>query len=165
MLKSRKIILISFSILAAVMVVGAGLLIKYLPVKQKEGMDVITISFIRDDAPPHAQVEAEVARTVIQRSQGLMFRETLDAGKGMLFVYPFDDNLNFYMKNTSIPLSIAFISSTGVITEIKDMEPFDIETVSSTEKVRYALEVPQGWFATAGIAVGDIAVFNLTSPI
>jgi uncharacterized membrane protein (UPF0127 family) len=60
------------------------------------------------------------------------------------------------MKNTLIPLSIAYITSDGRITEIRDMYPLDENSVHSSRSVRYALEVPQGWFARAGIRAGDV---------
>jgi uncharacterized membrane protein (UPF0127 family) len=64
--------------------------------------------------------------------------------------------MSFWMKNTLIPLSIAFIATDGRIIEIKDMEPLNLSPVQSSRSVRYALEVPQGWFSRAGIGVGDI---------
>jgi uncharacterized membrane protein (UPF0127 family) len=101
------------------------------------------------------QVEAEVARTEEQRSTGLMFRKELEDGRGMLFVFDRDEVLSFWMKNTLIPLSIAFIAYDGVIIDLRDMRPGDLRSISSSRSVRYALEVPQGWFHRAGIKTGD----------
>jgi uncharacterized membrane protein (UPF0127 family) len=100
-------------------------------------------------------LKVELARTPEQRSQGLMHRKRLPDGKGMLFMFERDEALSFWMKNTYIPLSIAFIASDGRITEIKDMEPLNLNSVKSSRSVRYALEVPQGWFGRAGIQAGD----------
>jgi uncharacterized membrane protein (UPF0127 family) len=100
-------------------------------------------------------IQVEIARTNEQRSQGLMHRTKLDDGKGMLFVFDRDDILSFWMRNTLIPLSIAFISSDGRIMEIRDMEPESLDPVRSGRSVRYALEVPQGWFSRVNLAVGD----------
>ena len=100
-------------------------------------------------------ITAEIARTEQERSNGLMHRKKLPDGKGMLFVFERDQQLSFWMKNTFIPLSIAFISSDGRIVEIKDMQPHDLNSVKSSRSVRYALEVPQGWFTRAGVKVGD----------
>ena len=98
---------------------------------------------------------AEIALTPAQHQQGLMHRETLNDGEGMLFIFDRDQILSFWMKNTIIPLSIAYIASDGRIVEIFDMEPLNLNPVRSSRSVRYALEVPQNWFERAGIAPGD----------
>ena len=98
---------------------------------------------------------AEIARTDAQRTQGLMFRQELKDGHGMLFIFERDQILSFWMKNTFIPLSIAYISDDGRILEIYDMEPEDLSPVRSSRSARYALEVPQSWFDRAGIGIGD----------
>jgi uncharacterized membrane protein (UPF0127 family) len=100
-------------------------------------------------------VKAEIARTEQERSQGLMNRDRLNDGEGMLFVFERDQVLSFWMKNTRIPLSIAFIASDGTIVEIQDMQPHSLQAVQSSRSVRYALEVPQGWFSRAGAGPGD----------
>jgi uncharacterized membrane protein (UPF0127 family) len=101
-------------------------------------------------------IKAELARTQEERSQGLMRRTYLADGRGMLFIFDRDQILSFWMKNTLIPLSIAFIAADGRIIEIKDMQPHDLSSVVSSRSVRYALEVPQGWFDRAGVRTGDI---------
>ena len=100
-------------------------------------------------------ITVEIARTEEERSAGLMHRKKLPDGEGMIFVFDRDQQLSFWMKNTLIPLLIAFISSDGRITEIKDMQPLDLTTVQSSRSVRYALEVPQGWFDRVGVNPGD----------
>jgi uncharacterized membrane protein (UPF0127 family) len=100
-------------------------------------------------------ISVELALSDAQREQGLMFRNELADGRGMLFVFEQDQIMSFWMKNTLIPLSIAFISQSGRITEITHMQAQSTQGVYSQEQVRYALEVPQGWFARAGIRVGD----------
>ena len=102
----------------------------------------------------------ELAKTEEQREQGFMFREKIPEGTGMLFVFQKDERLAFWMKNTPSPLSIAYISSSGEIRAIFDMEPFNEKSVVSPFSVRYALEVPQGWFDKAGIKVGDSVDLN-----
>lgn len=102
-----------------------------------------------------AEIVAEIARTPSERETGLMFRKNLEDGRGMLFVFASEERLNFWMKNTLIPLSIAYIASDGTIREILDMEPRSLAPVPSQFSVRYALEVPQGWFARAGVREGD----------
>ncbi len=100
-------------------------------------------------------VVAELARASQEQAVGLMFRKSLADGKGMLFVYENDRRLSFWMKNTLIPLSIAYLAADGTIREIHDMEPRSLKAVNSTRSVRYALEVPQGWFDRAGLSIGD----------
>ena len=105
--------------------------------------------------------KAEIARTNEERNKGLMYRKKVSDGEGMLFVYEGDQVLSFWMKNTYIPLSIAFISSNGRIIEIKNMYPHDESSVLSGRSVRYALEVPQNWFSRAGVQTGDIVKIQL----
>ncbi|MDR0497591.1 MAG: DUF192 domain-containing protein [Treponema sp.] len=110
---------------------------------------------IERDGGELATVKAEIARTHDERNKGLMHRKKINDGEGMLFVFDKDQVLSFWMKNTSIPLSIAFIASDGRIVEIKDLQPHDENPVKSNRSVRYALEVPQGWFNRAGVRPGD----------
>jgi len=100
-------------------------------------------------------VMAEIALTQAQHEQGLMYRKELKDGEGMLFVFQSDQVLSFWMKNTLLPLSIAYISQDGRILEIYDMQPQNLDPVKSSRSVRYALEVPQGWFGRAGLGPGD----------
>jgi uncharacterized membrane protein (UPF0127 family) len=105
-------------------------------------------------------VKAELARTPEERSRGLMFRKRLADGEGMLFIFERDEALSFWMKNTVIPLSIAFISADGRIVEIRDMRPNDQSSVRSSRSVRYALEVPQGWFNRVNVKPGDKIIMD-----
>jgi uncharacterized membrane protein (UPF0127 family) len=100
-------------------------------------------------------ISVEIAETEEERRQGFMFREKLEDGKGMIFLFEKDQIMSFWMKNTLVPLSIAFILSDGRIAEIRDMEPRSLASVNSERSCRYALEAPQGWFSRAGIGVGD----------
>jgi uncharacterized membrane protein (UPF0127 family) len=100
-------------------------------------------------------VRAEIARSEAERSRGFMERKKIPDGTGMLFLFERDQILHFWMKNTPTALSIAYIDYKGVIREIYDMKPFNLQSVSSNVSVRYALEVPQGWFTRVGIAAGD----------
>lgn len=97
----------------------------------------------------------EIAATPQARKTGLMYRETLPAYQGMLFVYELPKRMSFWMKNTKIPLDIAFIRRDGKILQIEAMEPLaENHRVSFTE-VSYALEVNQGWFKRHGVRVGQ----------
>lgn len=100
-------------------------------------------------------IEVELAMTEEERNKGMMFRKSLDEGKGMLFVFEKDQRMAFWMKNTSIPLSLAYLGSDGTIFQILDLVPFSEDPRLSERSIRYALEVPQGWFAKVGLKVGD----------
>ena len=109
-------------------------------------------------------VEAEVADEIDERTIGLMGRENLAEGKGMLFVFREPQAMGFWMKNTLIPLSIAYINAAGVIREIHDMQPHDETPARSAFRdLLYALEVPQGWFQKNKILPGD-RITGLPSP-
>jgi uncharacterized membrane protein (UPF0127 family) len=97
----------------------------------------------------------EVARTKKQRTTGLMNRDELGRNEGMLFIFETEKYLSFWMKDTSIPLSIAFLDKNGVVTDIYDMEPYSLTTVRSSEKCSYAIEVNRGFFYESGLEVGD----------
>jgi hypothetical protein len=101
-------------------------------------------------------IKVEVVRTETEKEKGLMFREQMGRDEGMLFVYEREEMLTFWMKNTRLPLSIAFIDKAGKIVDIQDMEPFSLETHVSAYPAKYALEMNRGWFAGEGIKVGDL---------
>lgn len=105
------------------------------------------------------KVIVEVADKSDTRQLGLMHRKALPTDHGMLFVYPAPRILNFWMRNTAIPLSIAFIEELpegkGRIVNIDDMEPFDETGHAAHAPVRLALEMTQGWFAAHGVKAGD----------
>lgn len=97
----------------------------------------------------------EIADTPGTRQLGLMFRSSMPADAGMLFDFGEDTNGGFWMQNTILPLSIAFIAADGKIVDIKDMQPLDTTTVGSSGPYRYALETNQGFFRAHNIAPGD----------
>jgi uncharacterized membrane protein (UPF0127 family) len=99
-------------------------------------------------------VQAEVARTPEEREQGLMYQESLAKGRGMLFVFPDTQIRSFWMKDTFIPLDIAYLDAELRIVSILAMEPESLDPVPSGQPAMFALEVPLGWFAEMGIAVG-----------
>src|SRR5689334_10728398 len=102
------------------------------------------------------KLTVEVAATPETRATGLMNRFSLRTDHGMLFVFEAPQPLAFYMKNTYIPLSIAFVDARGRITNIEDMRPQDESTQWSKGLALYAIEMRQGWFAAKGIGVGDV---------
>ncbi len=104
-------------------------------------------------------LRVEVADDPYERSLGLMYRRELPEDRGMLFVFPYPQRLSFWMKNTYVPLSIAYIGSDWVIREIYDLEPLNERPVVSKYAVQYALEVNRGWFKRHGVKVGDTVRF------
>lgn len=103
-----------------------------------------------------ADICAEIADEDNERSAGLMFRESLPRDSGMLFVMPATGPASFWMKNTLIPLSIAFIGPDGTILEIHDMQPKSEKITHSTfPTISYALEMEQGWFEKNNIWPGE----------
>lgn len=105
----------------------------------------------------NAKVRVEIADDADEQAQGLMNRKKLGEKRGMLFVFPEERERSFWMKNTYIPLSIAYINSEGRIIDIQDMKPLDDEPPSyvSAEPAQYALEVNKGFFDERGVKVGD----------
>ena len=99
-------------------------------------------------------IRAEVANTEASRRDGLMFRKELAGNDGMLFVFEQPDVQCFWMRNTLLPLSIAFIADDGTIVNIEDMAPQTDDTHCSKKPVRYALEMAQGWYDSHGMKAG-----------
>ena len=102
-----------------------------------------------------AELTVELARTSAERSRGLMFREEMAEDRGMLFVFGGETRTGFWMKDTKVPLSIAFIASDGMILETQDMEPLSEALHRPAPAYSYALEVNQGWFERHGLGAGD----------
>ena len=99
-------------------------------------------------------IQAEVAGTTAARSQGLMLRKAMAQGAGMLFLFDESAGHCMWMKNTLIPLSVAFIDEAGEIVNIADMQPLDETSHCASRPVRHALEMNQDWFKKRGIAPG-----------
>lgn len=105
-------------------------------------------------------IRAEVAADFGTRARGLMFRDRLGANQGMVFVFQEPSRQCFWMRNTRIPLSAAFIDDSGRIVNIADMQPLSEQSHCSAQPVRYVLEMEQGWFARKGLKDGS----RLTGP-
>ncbi len=101
------------------------------------------------------QVTAEVAQTHEHRAKGLMGRKSLPVNHGMLFIFEQADKQCFWMRNTPLPLTIAFIDDAGRIVNFADMAPFSEQSHCAIQPVRFALEMEQGWFKKRGVLVGD----------
>lgn len=102
------------------------------------------------------EITVELARRPEEQARGLMYRRKLGENDGMLFAYDSPRVMSFWMKNTRIPLSIAFIDGAGTIIQIEKMRPFDnVSRHVSRGPAQYALEMNQGWFEKNGVKVGD----------
>jgi uncharacterized membrane protein (UPF0127 family) len=106
------------------------------------------------------EIWVEVAKTPEEREHGLMGRNHLGMDEGMLFIFDEEDYHSFWMKDTRIPLSIAFIDKEGRIASIQDMKPLTLESHIPPQIILYALEMKKGWFSSKGIKVGDIVKFS-----
>lgn len=102
------------------------------------------------------RIEAEVAATNAARMRGLMQRTQLPPQRGMLFVFDLEARHCMWMKNTYLPLSVAFLDASGRILNIEEMQPQTEDNHCAVKPARYALEMNAGWFAQRGIKAGDV---------
>ncbi len=100
-------------------------------------------------------IRAELASTADERTIGLMFRQTMPTNDGMLFEFELPSQQCFWMKNTLLPLSAAFIADDGTIVNIENMKPQTLDSHCSAKPVRFVLEMNQGWFTKRGLKVGS----------
>jgi uncharacterized membrane protein (UPF0127 family) len=100
-------------------------------------------------------IQAEVAATEAEREQGLMFRNSMGANEGMVFLFGAPAQVCMWMKNTNIPLSVAFIDGDGKIVNIEDMQPQTLDSHCSKKPVPYALEMNLGWFKRKNLVPGS----------
>ena len=103
----------------------------------------------------HASKVVEIVSKYEDRKKGLMNRRSIPNDYGMLFIWPYERKQCMWMKNTYVPLSVAYIDIRGKIIEIYDMVPFSKDSVCSTKAAKYALEVNSGWFEEKNINIGD----------
>ncbi len=106
------------------------------------------------------EIWAEVAQTPEERMYGLMGRKHLGKDEGMLFIFETEDYHGFWMKDTFLPLSIAFIDKDGRIVWITDMKPLTLDSHVPPRPILYALEMNKGWFFSHGVKVGDKIMFS-----
>jgi uncharacterized protein len=99
-------------------------------------------------------IRAELANTPESRMQGLMFRKTLGTSDGMLFVFDEPERQCMWMRNTYVPLSVAFIDAKGAILNVEDMEPLTENSHCALGPAKFALEMNKGWFASRGLKAG-----------
>jgi hypothetical protein len=100
------------------------------------------------------QIDAQVAQSYDQRMTGLMFRKEMPQHEGMLFVFEQPGVQCFWMKNTLLPLTAAFVADDGTIVNLVDMKPQSLDSHCSAKPVRFVLEMNQGWFAKKGLKAG-----------
>lgn len=100
-------------------------------------------------------IRAEVANTFETRARGLMYRETLGPNQGMLFVFPAVERHCMWMKNTPLPLSVAFMDERGEVVSISEMAPHTENSHCAAKPARFALEMSKGWFAAKGVRAGS----------
>ncbi len=101
-------------------------------------------------------IKAEVAANEAERQQGLMFREKMAANEGMVFIFDAPAAVCMWMKNTPLPLSVAFLDDAGKIINIEDMKPQSTDTHCAKKQARYALEMNLGWFKQKNIKPGTV---------
>jgi uncharacterized protein len=100
-------------------------------------------------------INAQVAATPQQRAVGLMFRKEMPVNEGMLFTFEQASEQCFWMKNTLLPLTAAFVADDGTIVNLADMQPQSLESHCSSKPVRFVLEMNQGWFSKRGLKAGS----------
>jgi uncharacterized membrane protein (UPF0127 family) len=140
----------SLATLAATIAIISSILITPAFAQQGRQFQVITLT-----AGMHL-IKAEVAANEAERQQGLMFRKSMGTNEGMVFLFGAPAGVCMWMKNTLIPLSVAFIDDDGKIVNIEDMQPQTIESHCAKKPVRYALEMNQGWFKQKNIKPGSV---------
>ncbi|WP_374569216.1 DUF192 domain-containing protein [Ideonella sp.] len=149
--------LIKFRTAVLTLVLGTGLLATASAQNMGQPQDLPTVTL---HAGMH-NIVAQVAKTSEQRQIGLMFRKEMAGHEGMIFVFDDPATQCFWMRNTLIPLSAAFVADDGSIVNIEDMKPLSDQSHCSTKPVRYVLEMNQGWFAKRGLKAGT----KLTGPL
>jgi hypothetical protein len=139
--------------LAAILTIASAITLTALPARS-QGTPQPKLPTMELRAGMHV-IQAELASTAASRQLGLMWRQVMGPNEGMLFVFEAPGPQCFWMKNTLLPLSIAFLADDGTIVNIADMKPLDETSHCSARPVRFALEMHQGWFAKRGFKAGS----------
>ena len=143
-------ILIKNAARAALVALVAALLLAPATQAQEQPQDLPVVSL---RVGMH-NIRAQLATTPLQRQIGLMYRQSMPTHEGMLFVFEDAQPQCFWMRNTLIPLSVAFVDDDGSVGNIADMKPLTEDSHCSAKPVRYVLEMNQGWFAKRGVKAG-----------
>jgi uncharacterized membrane protein (UPF0127 family) len=130
------------------------LLLLWIPVVHSQSLQRIPL-YLHEK-----EIRVEVAKTPEERSRGLMGRKHLGKDEGMLFIFETEDTHEFWMKDTLLPLSIAFIDKDNRIVWMTEMKPLTLDSHVPPRPVLYALEMNKGWFSSHGIKVGDQIRFS-----
>ena len=141
---SRRLVLLTACLLSTVMTC--------LPVQAQDGPQM-DLQRVKLSSGLH-QIDAQVALTSVQRQIGLMNRKEMPQHEGMIFVFEQATQQCFWMKNTLLPLTAAFIADDGTIVNLADMKPQTLDAHCSEKPVRYVLEMNKGWFEKKGIKAG-----------
>jgi uncharacterized membrane protein (UPF0127 family) len=138
----------------------------HAPTPTPSGVDSASLTRLTFVNKDNSEVDlfVETADTPEERAVGIMHRESLAENQGMLFIFEQEGQHVFYMRNTLIPLSIAFVEGEGAIIEIEDMEPQTEDLHGADEPYLYAIEANRGWFARNGIAAGSEVRIARTAP-
>ena len=139
-------------VLAAAAAAGA-LLVPSLPAHAQDNRPQLNLQRVELSAGMH-RIDAQVALSPQERQTGLMHRKEMPRHEGMLFVFEQPAQQCFWMKNTLLPLTAAFVDDDGTIVNLVDMKPQTLDSHCSARPVRYVLEMNQGWFAQRGIQAG-----------
>lgn len=132
------------------------LLILFLGLSIAQSENLLKIPLYINDK----ELWVELAKAPAERAKGLMGRKHLGEEEGLFFIFETEDYHAFWMKDTLIPLSIAFIDKGGRIVGIADMKPLSLDSHSPPKPILYALEMKKGWFARKRIKVGDVVRFS-----
>lgn len=119
-------------------------------------LPVTQLSVTSADGESSVTLTVEIANRSDQRHRGLMFRESMDELAGMLFVFQGEQTGGFWMRNTLIPLDIAYLGADGTVLDIVHGVPLSLENLTPAQPYRYTLEVNGGWFERQGFGVGDV---------
>lgn len=130
-----------------------GLAAALVNISHAQNMPQMDLQHIQLSAGMHL-IDTQVAASPEQRAVGLMFRKQMPPSEGMLFVFEQASVQCFWMKNTLLPLTAAFVADDGTIVNLVDMKPQSLDSHCSTQPVRYVLEMNQGWFGKKGIKAG-----------
>ena len=131
----------------------AAVLLSLAALAQESGQPQMSLPRVKLSAGLHL-IDAQVAATEQERETGLMFRKEMPQQEGMLFVFDFPSQQCFWMKNTVLPLAVAFIADDGTIVNTEEMAPLTLNSHCSARPVRYVLEMNKGWFSHKGIKAG-----------
>ena len=144
----------NFNLLLTVKTAFLSALLATTLVAQAQDGPQLTLERVKLASGMH-RIDVQVAATPKQRQIGLMFRKDMPQHEGMIFIFDQPAQQCFWMKNTLLPLSAAFIADDGTIVNIEDMKPLVLDSHCSAKPVRYVLEMNKGWFAKKGIKAGS----------